>query len=159
MLYHYVIGLKWGIQCILPIALRCVPVSGSNNTKFFSIIIPGTLLDGAYSSMCRAGLFGYWYISGSEVVFTLCGIHWLPLVILQIFILCWPALGSWITLAVQSMRFLDQCLVPRPLFHFHVCFLFKIMSRIDGPSVLVYWGDLSGLQMIENNSDLFFAIV
>ena len=33
------------------------------------------------------------------------------------------------------------------------------MSRIDGPSVLVYWGDLSGLQMIENNSDLFFAIV
>jgi len=98
--------------------------------SFFSIIIPGTLFDGAYSSMCRAGLFGYWSISGSEVVFTLCSIHCLPLVIFvhtllagarfldhnNVSISVW-FLGHWLFLSRCSINFsinawcLDHCFI------------------------------------------------
>jgi len=54
--------------------------------------------------MCRAWWFDH---RGSEVVFTLCSIRWLPLVILQIFthlfLLWWPVLGSWIPLVFQRL--------------------------------------------------------
>ena len=111
MLYHYVIGMKWEIQCILSIALRCVPVSGSNNTKFRLIIIPGTLSDDAHSSMCRASLIHQWQWScvyfvrhSLTTVGDLTNIH-------TLFILCWPVLDSWITLMFRSMRFLDHWLI------------------------------------------------
>ena len=66
------------------------------------------IFDHAYSPMCRA----WWFDDrGSEVVFTLCSIRWLPLVILQIFTHC--------------SYFDGRCSVPGS----HWCFDQRLVSR------------------------------